>query len=263
MGPRLLAEVASQPQFVDAQHGWLYITRASGIGLYGTTDGGRHWRRVYARSSGAYHFFDRSNGVLFDADGWVEQTVDGGRTWDAVGLLPAFSDVSVAGMAFFGRSRQGVSLVWRPDGTGAVLLTDDAAHWRPAGRIPLLQPFSLAANSQVALLVDGGAARMSPDGGRSWEPVDFRYFSPTSVVVEPTSVAVEGDSLVVGYSVSDDGVTWHQEFPPLALGQFHHPVLFYATDETPFVVDSFLLDQYPSTRLFVAGTGSWRLVKLP
>lgn len=165
---------------------------SSNRGLYKSTDGGEHWRRLANRPPGTVHFLrfaSESQGWL--GAGQLYQTVDGGQSWTRVPLpAPQVSavramarDPSGRWMLAGGATEAGRLVLFRKSGDGAwqALQGDKTGYWGREGRA--LADYSLTdlaivgAQSAVAVLLDaengGGAVLHTSNRGDSWLPTFF------------------------------------------------------------------------------------------
>jgi outer membrane protein assembly factor BamB len=200
VGPATPA-VAGHSSWPDAKHGW--VSREDGV--WATDDGGKHWRRVFARPAvtvvrtSARAGMIRISAVVAPCtcahDYW---TNDGGRHWVATR--------AVAG----GLVGRGALLYWVKDGTEL----DRVTPWPPAGRIRSQPVASVAKGTIVGTaLVPGGVAALVRDsvaGAASILVLDANGKSSIDLPSPPgslleQSLSVSGSTLVVDASVFDDG----------------------------------------------------------
>jgi hypothetical protein len=175
--------------FSDPLHGWALTATGHDpnpavAGLYATTDGGAHWRKI-ARNVPAMavvRFSSPTTGWGFTVD-QLEHTVDGGRTWRVVAMAP--TPVVRRGVS---RELSSVTVVGErvmvagivPTGTNVehffVEVSNDAgAHWSLVQVSPtdVGPPFALpwqfvAVDADHWRYVDRRSYASSDDAGKTW-----------------------------------------------------------------------------------------------
>ncbi len=183
--------------FATAADGWLQPSPATyctmggcWVPLYGTTNGGRTWRRVpssYQRTGfqGQPEFVSPTTGFIpiqagaGNGVGGVARTTDGGRHWASVGrrrrwTIAALS--AVDGSNVWAIGGMGVAPLGTCGGAGFLLhSTNGGRTWhqqlpapRPQQAIDFL---TTKAGFGLGLASDPGAVLHTVNGGRTWQPV--------------------------------------------------------------------------------------------
>ncbi len=200
VGPAAPA-AAGHSSWPDARHGW--VSRESGV--WATDDGGKHWRRIFARPAVAVVRTAARAGVIRVGavaapctcahDYW---TTDGGRHWVATTAIQG------------GLIGRGDSLYWVKDGTEL----QRVVPWPPVGRIKS-QPIGSVDRGTIVstALVPGGIAALARDsisGTASILVLDaegrrsIHLPDPAGALLDQ-SLSVSGSTLVVDATVFDDG----------------------------------------------------------
>ncbi|HZO62272.1 MAG TPA: PQQ-binding-like beta-propeller repeat protein [Gaiellaceae bacterium] len=189
--------------WVDPRHGW--VSREDGV--WSTDDGGKHWRRVFARPALTVVRTSLTAGVIRVAtiaapctcahDYW---TADGGRHWVATSAIQG------------GLVGRGPRLYWVKGGTDVVQVTP----WPPAGRIRSRTIGSVTKGTIVdTALIPDGIAVLARDGVTGDASVLVIDSSGTRTVDLPRapgalldqSLSVSGSTLLVDATVLDGGLT--------------------------------------------------------
>lgn len=135
---------------------------------YNSTDGAfmvstdrRTWDRRSVVALGAFAVSPTDPDTIVGAgQAGLQRSTDGGRTWNALTGVPAFSDMSwdtAAGL-------------WGVTGDGAVWQSTDGGSWQRRGQVPG-EPHALTAHSSALYAaVTGDKIVASTDGGATWTP---------------------------------------------------------------------------------------------
>jgi photosystem II stability/assembly factor-like uncharacterized protein len=225
--------------FVDTNHGWFFVSYGYAAsheagGLYGTVDGGAHWKMLATTDAsdkpGAMPFSGDKTGITFvDArTGWLTATYpgprpllyvthDGGSTWNAVNY-PVPSGVDLAGGRAITPPRFFSSTTGEfevdADQTVIYVTGDGGATWSP--RVAPDSGSASFLNARTAWLVstNGGTIYRSVDGGLHWSAtghaVAFGPLQSVQFVSTVTGFAVttlEPPGLI---TTTDGGLTWNQ-----------------------------------------------------
>jgi photosystem II stability/assembly factor-like uncharacterized protein len=191
--------------FVDANHGWLFINEGAaagsqGVALYGTVDGGTTWTKLSetdpndATGASGHLPFGCNKGVpvfLNSSTGWIAGacnaasapffyvTRDGGRTWNHVGIaLPAgYTGGCMCGPTSlrFSDSRNGVFVLdlYGSDGQAQTYLYathDGGASWQPGPALPANSYTVDFINATTGWTLDAkrNTILQTNDGGQHW-----------------------------------------------------------------------------------------------
>lgn len=188
--------------FISAHEGWAVGERAGAAVVLHSTDGGASWSQLAAppRQAAAHHvrFGSRTHGWVFDVDGNVAATTNGGTTWTT-------HDVDRAPMtltdAAFADERTGWAVGHRnADPRRGVVwsTTDGGATW--AERVTFGHPVNdIALRGAREVRASGGppgTVETSRDGGATWtaQPALAAFSAVWSV----------DDATVWGYADTED-----------------------------------------------------------
>lgn len=182
-------ELVTAVDFVNRWDGWLEFqptptptTAPIGAELWRTTDGGRHWARVYQTTKDLASLvgFDNSRVgwlavqkppvlVLSDAGTTLDRTINGGVTWRPASA-PLIADVNLAGIPPTFDGLRGVLLVTM--GVFATLHTDDAGkQWDTLSPSPIAVPANWTAEDmegRIIWILTSMKLWRSTNGGHSW-----------------------------------------------------------------------------------------------
>lgn len=139
--------------------------KGGNLGFIVSHDGGVSWKQLSPGLNGPvdYHQMDVSRSdpkVIYGVHGRLQRSVDGGRTWTAVGPPPAgLIDLAVA--------PSDPSMLYAATRTGLVLSTDGGKSWVPAmlAQRPTSMVETAADGNVYAYMVGTGLMRLD---GASW-----------------------------------------------------------------------------------------------
>ena len=240
-------------QFVDASHGWVFMTLGSaagsqGVALYGTVNGGMTWTKLSeADTSGSPGHLPLRCGksapvFLNSTTGWIPGscnagggpffyvTGDAGRTWNDAGLsLPAgYSGSCMCEISSlrFSDSRNGVFVldIYGTDGLPHNFLyaTHDAgASWQPGPTLPpnCFTADFINATEGWTLNAKGNTILYTSDAGQHWSTLGT---VPSSQVVMDLEFVNTTTGWAMGseptgntlIKTSDGGRTWTTQLSP-------------------------------------------------
>ena len=242
--------------FVDANHGWAVgdiDPRGVGGAVFRTTDGGRHWTPLAARTevSTSVRFIDQRTGWIAGFAGRIDRSDDGGLSWrpqrpergrevfNSIWAVDA-QCAWAAGVNGLGvRTTDGGS-TWIPMSLGApvdfwsirfvspergwavgdggviVSTSDGGATWTPASSGTARALYALALVSpEVVVAVGEGGMILRLDGGTKWTPVKSPVGAALYAVAARgrTVWAVGAGGITIGSD--DEGASW-RAIAPLA-----------------------------------------------
>lgn len=198
------------PLFLSRTTGWVF-----GRSLYGTRDGGAHWRRSAIAPLGFWteDLQAPSKGVLwaqcfYDPDSTtteVMRSTDSGRSWKKVRLYSGGGH-----LAAFTSKR---AVLARFPSHVASLTTDAGRSWKSAWRSPgdVLGMVSRGPKS-AWMWGDWGIAHTA-DGGRTWRRVSRYYPGAVACGGSSSCWAVGSDAV---WRTLDGGASWASFAPPWA-----------------------------------------------
>jgi photosystem II stability/assembly factor-like uncharacterized protein len=223
--------------FVDATHGWLFVSHGAAAGseggaVYQTVDGGLNWRQVAVTSTsdapGQLPFGGDKNGLIFvnASAGWLTAssagpaplfyvTHDGGHTWHPQGLtVPSGVELAGAGISaprFFSATDGEFEV----DANRTVVYTtrDGGATWTGRLAPALGTAFFLDASTGWLVSHDGTVAYTTTDGGQSWllhnQTRQLNELIALEFVNRTRGFAILGpDASHAVLTTSDGGQTW-------------------------------------------------------
>jgi photosystem II stability/assembly factor-like uncharacterized protein len=244
---------AASIQFVDRNHGWLFVSQgaaagSAGVVFYGTVDGGTTWTKLSETDSSGNpgHLpFACSKGLpvfLSGSTGWIPGacnapgapffyvTHDGGRTWNDAGIaLPAgYSGGCMCGPSSlrFSDSRNGVFVldIYGADGMPHNFLytTHNAgASWQPGPALPpnCYTVDFIDATMGWTLDAKKSTVLQTNDGGQHWSTLGI---VPSSQVVMDLQFVGATIGWAMGsepagntlIKTSDGGRTWTVQLGP-------------------------------------------------
>jgi photosystem II stability/assembly factor-like uncharacterized protein len=156
------------------------------------------------------HFLDPLVGVAVGAEGTIQRTVDGGKTWRVV---ESGTKRKLEGVAFVD-DKHGIAVGWEGTGPRMVRTEDGGLTWQA-------QPCELRGNegfadvamlpSQIGMAVGGsGVVIKTTDGGRSWTQLKHGL---TTDLLRAVTLLDANTAVVVGargviLHTRDGGATW-------------------------------------------------------
>jgi photosystem II stability/assembly factor-like uncharacterized protein len=207
--------------FVDSRNGWLLVSLGAGMNhvysaLYHTTDGGQNWvplitpyddGGIQACAKTGMDFISETIGwLVIDCHGvapvpYIFSTIDGGRTWSKIDLLPPPDRPEIFGDSFCGayhptlaNLRAGIFLLMCQKYGGDRAVSDYLYRTADGGSTWQVIPFP---GGTPVLLYDqtlyaiGRTIRRSDDGGSTWVEVGTVNWDPqVSFVDRNTAWAV-------------------------------------------------------------------------
>ena len=298
---RELARAARGPTFVEAGLvapgvGWA----ANGLGLYWTTDGGAHWRRItppQVASMGDAVARIGDIATIGTRRIWIaaadvrgagttalagssrhsalELTNDGGRTWRSV-LLPGCDQCAETWLSP-SDAAHGFALTRLREQGRLYSTADGGATWKLVGSVPVDGPLVfLDRRTGWAVGSHAQALFRTVDAGRHWAPVELpvparyagydltvgrpRFFGAVVGVVPVRYRAPNRRQSVVVYSTETAGRHWSAHPAPAAVG----PQTWGVPDALPFSAASartWVL--FPGPRLYETTNGgrSWVAIR--
>ena len=225
---------------LNSQYGWgVGAESSSGVKygiVYGTTDGGLTWERLYREYNTKYiewfsdvHFINRDTGWVIGEILTVNQTTDGGKTWkqlhyDSYPNSNRFLNPKYGcnGMSFVGNrgwivSDLGIiySIQMKEDST---VLEAASTHFASADTSMLFKSVSFRDSQNGIILGEnarsGGHLYRTSDGGKSLKEIDL---GDTGLAAHQVFVLDDKHLWVSGYNgwtgrSTDNGLTWeHSE----------------------------------------------------
>jgi photosystem II stability/assembly factor-like uncharacterized protein len=202
--------------FRDAGTGFALSDSVGGqLVVIRTTDGGATWTRVEglppAREGEGAYAASGTNVAVIDEHVWLATTAsrvirstDGGRTWAAaVTPLPTGASAGIFSIAFRD-ARHGLIVGGdykkEADATdNAAISTDGGASWtlvKGLGGFRSAAAF-LPSRGGVAIAVGPSGSDISPDGGRTWQPIEGPGFHTLSVAPRSRSAWAAGEKGLV------------------------------------------------------------------
>jgi photosystem II stability/assembly factor-like uncharacterized protein len=254
---RAIARVARGATFVEAGLvapgvGWA----ANGLGLYWTTDSGKHWRGITPPQIGAIgdavarivdiaavgsrHIWVAAADVRGNATtalagsgrhSALESTSDAGRTWRSA-VLPQCDACGATSLSFID-ARRGFALARLRAPSRLYRTVDGGRRWDAVGSVPVTGPLVFV-DARVGWAVGSHAQALyrTTDGGRTWGPVELRppqrYAGDDVTVGVPRSFGAGTGVVpvryrspnraqhVVVYTTADGGARWSAHPAPAA-----------------------------------------------
>ncbi len=236
--------IGSRIAALDSNIAFVILHGASGRGIYKTSDGGLTWTRYADAYNGTnsdplqVFFFDTSNGVCVgnpSGGNWeIYTTSNGGIDWNLVPSANIPAPVAGETALYRGHANGADNCFWFTTWSGSLYRTSDrGATWtvtrKALGNMGFSVAFKDSLNGVACSPLQAGNAgsgghklSITSDGGKTWQPVNVKFSSPSFygvnyikgskndyILTSDYNKGEPGYSFQPGTSFSSDGgMTW-------------------------------------------------------
>ncbi len=219
--------IGSRIAALDSNIAFVILHGASGRGIYKTSDGGLTWTRypdAYNQTDSdplQVFFFDSSNGVCMgnpSGGNWeIYTTSDTGTNWSRVPSVNIPVPLSGETALYRGHANGAGNCFWFTTWSGSLYRTSDQGiTWTITRSVLGSRGFSVAfkdslngvASTPVKIGNTGSGddkLSITSDGGKTWQPVDMKFSSPSYYGVNYIKGSNNGYILTSDYNRGESG----------------------------------------------------------
>ncbi|MBS3998889.1 MAG: T9SS type A sorting domain-containing protein [Desulfobulbaceae bacterium] len=209
---------------------------------YRTTDNGINWNKhQFENKTRTYliKFWDKNNGIIFQNDGLVRRTTNGGETWFDFPKVPVVNIPNASYLILFDKysayfteadtKTDSVYYFHKTTDFGATWESYPGPEYPPGGSLHFVNEnlgFQYGGISRGQFKGDRKFIRKTTDGGRSWKFVFDHEVSPHDPIVSlhfADSLYGIATTLAYVYQTTDGGETWEWD-PSFTTAEFYERI---------------------------------------